>query len=491
MKKFTYHPIITLIIALLFFCMAFVFSANHKIAYAANPPAEGFADIVEKLLPSVVNIQTTATINKNESEFENLPKNLPFSEEFWKKFREQMPRQAEAQGSGFVIDAKKGFIVTNNHVVENAVNIRVLFQNEKEVEAELVGRDPKTDLALLKIKPFQGLKAIEWADSDKARVGDWVIAIGNPLGLGGTVTAGIISARGRDIRSGPYDDYIQTDASINRGNSGGPLFDINGKVLGINTAIYSGSGGSIGIAFSIPSNLARNVIAQLAQYGETKRGWLGVFIQEVTPEIAQGLDLKKAEGALVSSVQDNSPAGKAGLEVGDVIVEFDGKKVDTQRTLPRIVAATEPNKTVTVRIIRNGKTITKKVTIGRLETVQDDRLAQTPLQQKPSEKSKGTSLKELNIKVAQLNDETRAQFNITSSVKSGLIVLELINNENATRNSFFPGMVVTQINRENVTSVNRARKVIADALKQGKNSVLVRIYLPSGEATFIGAKLHK
>ncbi|MCH9844074.1 MAG: Do family serine endopeptidase [Alphaproteobacteria bacterium] len=486
MKKLTYQSLITLLITFSLFCMV-----NYKIAYAANPPAEGFADIVEKLLPSVVNIQTTATISKDTGEFENLPKNLPFSEEFWKKFREQMPRQAESQGSGFVIDANKGFIVTNNHVVENAVNIRVLFHNEKEVEAELVGRDPKTDLALLKIKPFRGLQAIEWADSDKARVGDWVIAIGNPLGLGGTVTAGIISARGRDIRSGPYDDYIQTDASINRGNSGGPLFNIDGKVVGINTAIYSGSGGSIGIAFSIPSNLARNVIGQLAQFGETKRGWLGVFIQEVTPEIAQGLDLKKAEGALVSSVQDDSPAKKAGLEVGDVIIEFDGQKVDNQRTLPRIVANTAPNESVTVKIIRNGKTISKKVTIGRLETVQDDRLAATPKQQKPSEKSKGVSLKELNIKVAKLNDETRAQFNINSSVAKGLVVIELVDNDGATRNNFFPGMVITQINREDVSSLSGARKAIGNALKQSKDSVLVRVYLPGGDATFIGAKLHK
>ena len=491
MKKLTYQSIVTLIITLMFFCMALVFITSHKIAYAANLPTEGFADIVDKLLPSVVNIQTTSTISKNENDFENLPKNLPFSEEFWKKFREQMPRQAESQGSGFVIDAKKGFIVTNNHVVENAINIRVLFQNEKEVEAELVGRDPKTDLALLKIKPFRGLKAIEWADSDKARVGDWVIAIGNPLGLGGTVTAGIISARGRDIRSGPYDDYIQTDASINRGNSGGPLFSIDGKVVGINTAIYSGSGGSIGIAFSIPSNLARNVIGQLAQYGETKRGWLGVFIQEVTPEIAQGLDLEKAEGALVSSVQDNSPAGKAGLEVGDVIIEFDGQKVDSQRTLPRIVANTAPNETVTVKIIRNEKTITKKVTIGRLETVQGQKLAATPKQQKPSEKAKGEALKELNIKVTKLNEQTRAQFNINSSVSKGLVVLELDDNDGGTRNNFFPGMVITQINRENILSVSAARKAISNALNQGKDSVLVRVYLPGGDATFIGAKLHK
>ena len=491
MKKFTYQSLITLIISLSFLCMAFLSMASYKIAYAANPPVEGFADIVEKLLPSVVNIQTTTTINKDESQLKNLPKNLPFSEEFLKKFREQMPRQAESQGSGFVIDAQKGFIVTNNHVVENAATIRVLFQNEKEVEAELVGRDPKTDLALLKIKPFRGLAAIKWADSDKARVGDWVIAIGNPLGLGGTVTAGIISARGRDIRSGPYDDYLQTDASINRGNSGGPLFDINGKVVGINTAIYSGSGGSIGIAFSIPSNLARNVISQLAQYGETKRGWLGVFIQEVTPEIAQGLDLKKAEGALVSSVQDNSPAGKAGLEIGDVIIEFDGKKVDTQRTLPRIVANTDPNETVSVKIIRNGKTISKKVTIGRLETVQDDRLAEAPQQQEPSAKSKGSSLKELSIKVAKLNGDTSALFNISSSVTKGLVVLELIDGNDTARNNFFPGMVITQINRENILSVSDARKAIKNALKQGKDSVLVRVYLPSGDATFIGAKLHK
>ncbi len=470
--------------------LTLLFHITLSSATAAGSLNDGFANIVEKLLPSVVNIQTIADLENDDGELENLPRDLPFSEEFWERFRDQIPRQAQSQGSGFVIDAKKGLIVTNNHVVENATEMKVLFHSGKEVDAKLIGRDPKTDLALLKIKPFKGLQQVEWSNSDKARVGDWVLAIGNPLGLGGTVTAGIISARGRDIRSGPYDDYIQTDASINRGNSGGPLFSTDGKVIGINTAIYSSSGGSIGIAFSIPSNLAQNVLAQLEKYGETKRGWLGVYIQEVTPEIAQGLDMKEAKGALVSSVQDNSPASKAGLETGDVIIEFDGKAIDTHRKLPTIVAATAPNKTVPLKIIRNGKTISKKLKLGRLETVQDDRQAKAP-KESPSKEPKGTILKTLNIEVATLNNELRKRFNIISSVPDGLVVINLTDDNKLSNNRLSPGIVIVEINKQDTKSVKMARNILNDAVKQGKESVLLRVYLPSGGATFIGAKLNK
>ncbi len=464
---------------------------NHQIAHAQ--PAS-FADTIEPLLPSVVNIQATATVSGRVEGnlFGAIPKNSPFGNELLDQFRNgQRPRQAQAQGSGFVIDAKKGHIITNNHVVEDATEILVITQDGTELMAELVGRDPKTDLAVLKVKPSNKLKQIKWADSDKARVGDWVLAIGNPLGLGGTVTTGIISARGRDIRSGPYDDYIQTDASINRGNSGGPLFNVQGEVLGINTAIYSSNGGSIGIAFAIPTNLARQVIDQLIRFGETKRGWLGVFIQEVTDEIAEGVGLKQATGAMVSSVQDKSPASDAGIQAGDVILEFNGTTIESERILQRVVASIDPNKTVSIKIWRDRKKITLHVKLGRLETANNTQKAEESKTRDKSSNAVGTKLTALNVRVAPLNDQLRNQYKIADSVPNGLLVLDTLDGTGPSENSLFRGMVITQINQQDVTTANKAKGILKQAAKDRKQAVLVRFYFADGSASFVGVKLKK
>ncbi|MEL0062206.1 MAG: Do family serine endopeptidase, partial [Candidatus Puniceispirillum sp.] len=336
-------------------------------AGAAGRPAS-FADQVEALSPAVVNISTTTIVGDGSGvDMPQFPPGSPF-EDFFKNFGDNnRQRKAQSLGSGFIID-QEGIVVTNYHVIENAEEIRVILKDETSFTAKVLGQDKKTDIAVLKIDPGKTkLTAVTFGDSDKLRVGDWVLAIGNPFGLGGTVTAGIVSARGRDIGNGPYDDFIQTDASINRGNSGGPLFNVAGEVIGINTAIYSQSGGSVGIGFAISSNLAERVTGQLIEFGQTRRGWLGVFIQEVTPDIADSLGLKEAAGALVSSVNEASPAAKGGVQPGDVILKFDGKTIDKMRDLPRIVAETEIGTAVDVELFRQGKKATVKIILGELE----------------------------------------------------------------------------------------------------------------------------
>ena len=331
---------------------------------------ESFADLAEKLMPSVVNISTTQTVRTSSNQFPfQFPPGSPF-EEMFKEFQRPTERKASSLGSGFIIK-ENGTVITNNHVIANADDILVRVDT-KEYKAKVIGADPYMDIAVLKMETTDKFKPVNFGDSDKARVGDWVVAIGNPFGLGGTVTSGIISARNRDINLTRYDDFIQTDASINQGNSGGPLFNLKGEVVGINTAIIApGQAGSIGIGFAIPANAASNVIDQLINFGETRRGWLGVRIQEVTKEIAEAVKLKKTEGALVASVGEKSPADKAGIKAGDIILEFDGKKIDVMRTLPKVVAGTEVGKNVQLKIWRNKKLITKKLTLGRLESSQE------------------------------------------------------------------------------------------------------------------------
>ena len=328
-----------------------------------------FADLAEKLMPSVVNIASTQTIKTTSNPFKNFqfPPGSPF-EDMFKEFNRPTERKATALGSGFIID-QKGIVVTNNHVIQGAEDIIVSVNGSTEYKAKVIGTDPYMDLAILEIESDEKFVPVSFGDSDKARIGDWVIAIGNPYGFGGTVTSGIISSRNRDIGLTRYDDFIQTDASINVGNSGGPLFNLDGEVIGINTAIIApGQTGSIGIGFAIPSNSASTVISQLLEFGETKRGWLGVRIQEVTKEIAELEKLEKPEGALVASVSENSPADKAGIKAGDIILEFDGKRVNTMRTLPKLVAQTEVGKKVVLKIWRYQKLISKKVLLGRLES---------------------------------------------------------------------------------------------------------------------------
>ena len=339
-------------------------------SHAKNPP-ESFADLAEKLMPSVVNISTTQTIKtQSTTPFPfQFPPGSPFGEMF-REFDKPTERKATSLGSGFIIN-KDGTVVTNNHVIANAEDI-IVRVNNKEYEAKVIGADPYTDIAVLKIQSAENFRTVNFGNSDKARVGDWVVAIGNPFGLGGTVTSGIISARNRDINLTRYDDFIQTDASINQGNSGGPLFNLDGKVIGINTAIIApGQTGSIGIGFAIPSNAASTIIDQLTKYGETKRGWLGVRIQLVTKEIASAQGLSEPIGAFIAGVSEGSPAEKGGIEEGDIILEFNGEKIQTMRNLPRIVANTKPNKNVSVKIWRNKKSIIKRLILGRMESAKE------------------------------------------------------------------------------------------------------------------------
>jgi len=343
----------------------FIFNIEGR---AKNPPAS-FADLAEKLMPSVVNISTTQTIKTQANPFPfQFPPGSPF-EEMFKEFQKPTERKATSLGSGFIIN-KNGTVVTNNHVIANADDI-IVRVNNKEYEARVLGADPYSDVAVLKIESSEKFKTVEFGNSDKSRVGDWVVAIGNPFGLGGTVTSGIISARNRDINLTRYDDFIQTDASINQGNSGGPLFNMEGDVIGINTAIISPTGTSSGIGFAIPSNAASIIIDQLIKYGETKRGWLGVRIQQVTKEIAIAAGLNEPRGAFIGGVSEEGPAKKAGIKTGDIILEFDGQKIKTMRNLPRVVANTKPNNKVSVKIWRDKKIITKRLTLGRLESSKD------------------------------------------------------------------------------------------------------------------------
>ena len=325
-----------------------------------------FADLAEKLIPSVVNISTTTTVTTRSNPFPfEFPPGSPF-EDMFKDYGTPQKRQTSALGSGFIID-EKGIVITNNHVIQGAEDVFVRVNGEKNIKAKVIGADPGMDLAVLQIESDQKFTPVKFGDSDTARIGDWVIAIGNPFGLGGTVTAGIISARNRSIGLSRYEDYIQTDASINQGNSGGPLFNMDGDVVGINTAIL-GQSGSIGIGFAIPSNSAQKVINQLIEFGETKRGWLGVRIQTVTKDIEDVEKLDEPRGALVASVAENSPSDKGGIKAGDIILEFDGKKINEMSELPRIVAETEVGKKVKLKVWRNKREITKEIILGRLET---------------------------------------------------------------------------------------------------------------------------
>ena len=466
------------------------------VAGQARGAPDSFADLAAKLSPAVVNISTTQVIkgDKNQPEF-MVPPGSPF-EEFFKDFLERNrpknrgPQRATSLGSGFIIDAT-GLVVTNNHVIAEADEISVRLSDGTRLEATLVGRDAKTDLALLKVDPKGKLPALKWGNSENSRVGDWVLAIGNPFGLGGSVTAGIISARGRDINAGPYDDFFQTDAAINRGNSGGPLFNMNGEVIGINTAIYSPTGGSVGIGFAIPSTLANRVIKQLAEYGHTRRGWLGVRIQTVTDEIAVGLGLEKATGALVAGVGEDGPAGKAGIQQGDVILRFDGQEVDEMRALPRIVAETRIGKTVDVEAWRKGKLITLKVTIAEMEE-RDEKLAQADEESKP-EPVKDVEL--LGMRLSALTDDARATFKLKDTA-TGVLILEVAGDSSAAKFGLRPGDLIVEVQQTPVTTPDDVRAQIEKihaANKERKSkkvkSVLLLVQQRSGNRRFVAVQL--
>ena len=422
-----------------------------------NAP-ESFADMAERLLPAVVNISTTQ-INKERQqqpprgpEIPQFPPGSPF-EEFFRDFFDRnrpdaQPRRTTSLGSGFIVGAS-GFIVTNNHVIDDAEEITVILHDDTNLKAKLIGRDAKTDIALLKVEPAKPLPFVKFGDSDKSRVGDWVLAIGNPFGLGGTVTQGIISARARDIQSGPYDDYIQTDASINKGNSGGPLFNLAGDVVGVNTAIYSPSGGSIGIGFAIPSSLAAPVVDQLMKYGKTRRGWLGVRIQSVTDDIAESLGLDKPRGALVAGVTEKGPAEKAGLEAGDVILRFDGRDIPDMRRLPRVVAETPIDKDVNVTVWRKGKEQTIKAQVGELK--EDETVATAKPDDDKRDQPAKPGVTVLGLTLADMTAALRTQFKLANDAK-GVVVVEVAANSPASQKSIRPGDVIVEVAQDKVTS---------------------------------------
>jgi len=458
---------------------------------------ESVADVADDLLDSVVNISTSQTVTGSRGiQPPDLPEGSPF-QDFFDDFFErapggdqgQGPRRVQSLGSGFVIDAS-GIIVTNNHVIEGADEITANFADGTKLIATLIGTDEKTDIAVLKVEPVKPLRAIPFGDSEVLRVGDWVMAIGNPFGLGGTVTVGIVSARNRDINSGPYDNFIQTDASINRGNSGGPLFNMEGEVIGINTAIISPTGGSIGIGFAIPSSTALNVINQLREFGETRRGWLGVRIQEVTDEVAEGLSMAESAGALVAGVTEESPAALAGIEPGDVIIEFDGRKVGAMHELPRMVADEPIGKEVPVLILRKGEQQTVTVTLGRLEDSEEVAALDEEAPEAEAEEPAPPPViaGPLGLTLADLNPTLRAEFGIEEDV-NGVVVTEVDENSAAAEKRVQAGDVIIEISQEPVATPADVDSRIAQLKTEGRKSALFLLANKDGDLRFVAVTL--
>jgi serine protease Do len=398
---------------------------------------------------------------------------------------ERAPRRTSSLGSGFVIDPN-GLVVTNNHVIAEAEEINVVFNDGSRLKAEVVGRDAKTDIALLQIKPEQPLKSVSFGDSDKVRLGEWVIAIGNPFSLGGSVSAGIVSARNRDIQSGPYDNYIQTDAAINRGNSGGPLFNLRGEVIGVNTAIISPSGGSIGIGFAVPSRVVTTVIDQLREFKEVRRGWLGVRIQQVTDDIAESLGLKQSRGALIAGVDDKGPAKPAGIEAGDVIIRFDGRDIKEMRDLPRIVADTPVGKDVEVIVVRKGKEEKRIVKLGRLEDPEKPQPASVQSDAKPEEKS--VVQRALGLDLANISGDLRKRYKIKETVK-GVVITGIDQNSTAADKRLSAGDVIVEVAQEAVASTEDFQKRIDALKKEGRKLALLLVANPEGELRFVTLNL--
>lgn len=490
------------------------FAAAVGLAIVATPAfargPDGIADVAEKVIDAVVNISTSQTVeakagdsdsgdrgNDRGSERGNkrganpqLPPDSPFSEFFDEFFKNRRggqggnaPRKVNSLGSGFIIDTD-GTVVTNNHVIADADEINVILNDGTKIKAELVGKDKKSDLAVLKFTPPEKkLTAVKFGNSDNLRLGEWVIAIGNPFSLGGTVTAGIVSARNRDINSGPYDNYIQTDAAINRGNSGGPLFNLDGEVVGVNTAIISPSGGSIGIGFAVPSKTVVAVVDQLRQFKEVRRGWLGVRIQQVTDEIAESLSIKPVRGALIAGVDDKGPAKPAGIEPGDVVVKFDGKDIKEMKDLPRAVADSPVGKAVDVVIIRKGKEETRKVTLGRLDDGEKPVEASVK-STNPVEAEKPVTQKALGLDLAGLSKDLRTRYKIKDSVK-GVIVTGVENGSDAAEKRLSAGDVIVEVAQEAVTNAADVKKRIDQLKKDGKKSVLLLVSNGDGELRFV------
>ena len=440
-----------------------------------------FADLAEKLMPSVVNISTTQTVRTTTNQFPfQFPPGSPFGEMF-KDFDRPTERKASSLGSGFIIK-ENGIVITNNHVIANAEDI-VVRVGDKEYQATVMGADPYMDIAVLKMETKDKFKPVNFGDSNKARVGDWVVAIGNPFGLGGTVTSGIISARNRQIGLTRYEDFIQTDASINQGNSGGPLFNLKGEVIGINTAIIApGQSGSIGIGFAIPANAASNVIDQLIKFGETKRGWLGVRIQEVTKEIAEVEKLKKPEGALVASVGKNSPADKAGIKAGDIILEFDGKKINTMKKLPNVVASTEVGKSVELKVWRNKKLISKRLILGRLETSEEFK------EQKTKVVKKDVDIQSLKIAVRDLNEKDITDRNLNKKTQ-GVLITE-ISSRSPLANLANVNDIIIEVQKTSVKNTSDLNKIVNSIFRKGEKTLLLTIINNNNRRRYLGVKIN-
>ena len=453
---------------------------------AAQAKPTNLADLVDQVADAVVNISATQTVEDNDAA-PDLPKGTPFDQMFEDFFKnhginpQPRARRAQSLGSGFVIDPS-GIVITNNHVVGDANDIMVIFTDGRKLKAKIVGKDPKVDVAVLKVESDKPLKTVKFGDSDKMRVGDGVMAVGNPFGLGETVTAGIISARNRNIDSGPYDDFLQTDASINKGNSGGPLFNLQGEVIGINTAILSPSGGSIGIGFATPSATVVPVIQQLEQFHEVRRGWLGVRIQAVDDTIADSLNLGNARGALIAGVDDKGPAKPAGLQAGDVIVKFDGKEVKQSRDLPRLVASMPVGKQVEVVVIRNGKEVTKAVTLGRLEN--EEKKTALATENDDSAKQDAVS-KALGMEFSALSDEARKTFKIKDSIK-GVIVTSVEPGSAAAERGLRAGDVIEEVNHQAVEHPRDVTKALDSAKSaDAKKPALLLVSNGQGEVRFV------
>ena len=450
------------------------------------------ADLADKLLPAVVEISVESKVAGGpQVDVPQLPDDSPFKDFFDDFFKKRQgegggERTVNSMGSGFIIDSS-GVVVTNNHVVEGAESIEIRMQDGTTMKAELKGRDPKTDLAVLLVKPEKPLPTVSFGDSDGLRIGEWVMAIGNPFGLGGSVSLGIVSARNRDINAGPYDDFIQTDAAINKGNSGGPLFNMTGQVVGINTAIFSPTGGSVGIGFSVPANTAKGVVDQLWKYGETRRGWLGVKVQSVTDDIAESMGLGKPHGALVADVTEGSPGKAAGIEAGDVIIAFNGKPINEMKELPRAVAETEIGKEVTLKALRKGKEIELKVAIGRLEDG-EKQIAQEDAGKTPDAAPKTATL--LGMTVSGMTDELRTKYAIDEKV-SGVVVTEVAAGGLAADKGVAAGDVVMEAGGKPVTAAADVSDAMASAQKAGKTAVLLLISKggKAGETRFVALKV--
>ena len=474
--------------------LAAILFAPPTVSHAARGP-DSIADVAEKVIDAVVNISTSQKVEARNSPMPQLP-NDPQLDELFRDFfnrrgapgdpqnRERSPRRVNSLGSGFIIDPS-GIVVTNNHVISEADEITVILNDGTRLKAELIGKDQKTDLALLRVKPDKPLTAVKFGESEKLRLGEWVIAIGNPFSLGGSVTAGIVSARNRDINSGPYDNYIQTDASINRGNSGGPLFNLDGEVVGINTAIISPSGGSIGIGFAVPAKTAVPVIDQLRQFGETRRGWLGVRIQQVTDEIAESLNIKPPRGALVAGVDDKGPAKPSGIEPGDVIVKFDGKEIKEMRDLPRVVADTPVGKQTPVVVIRKGKEETKTVTLGRLEDGEKVAAAEPKNGGVPDQ---NVVKKTLGIELANMSGDLRKRYNIKDTV-NGVVITGIDASSPAADKRLSPGDVIIEIAQEAVANTDDFQAKVDKLKKDGRKSALLLIAGADGELRFVALSL--